>query len=154
MEQCVIQMPSMVRRRLKKLRLATGMFLLLLAMSINVQASTYSETVKFDLKLNKVSLKEVFQTITDQSEFKFIYNNDVVNDKQKVSVNTDGARVEEILNEILPQFNLEYRVVDKQVIVFPMEEKTKSESSADSNAQQQKTITGKVVDEMGATYLA
>ncbi len=150
MEQCVIQMPSMVRRRLKKLRLATGMFLLLLAMAINVQASTYSETVKFDLKLTKVSLKEVFQTITDQSEFKFIYNNDVVNDKQKVSVNTDGARVEEILNEILPQFNLEYRVVDKQVIVFPMEEKTKSESSADSNAQQQKTITGKVVDSSGS----
>ncbi len=150
MEQCVIQMPSMVRRRLKKLRLATGMLLLLLAMAINVQASTYSESVKFDLKLNKVSLKEVFQTITDQSEFKFIYNNDVVNDKQKVSVNTDGARVEEILNEILPQFNLEYRVVDKQVIVFPMEEKTKSESPADSNAKQQKTISGKVVDSSGS----
>ncbi|HPE76740.1 MAG TPA: TonB-dependent receptor [Draconibacterium sp.] len=150
MEQCVIQLPSLFRRRLKKLRLATGMFLLLLAMAINVQASTYSESVKFDLKLNKVSLKEVFQTITDQSEFKFIYNNDVVNDKQKVSVNTDGARVEEILNEILPQFNLEYRVVDKQVIVFPVEEKTKSESSIDSNGQQQKTITGKVVDNTGS----
>ncbi len=150
MEQCVNQMPSMIRGRLKKLRLATGIFLLLLAMAINVQASTYSETVKFDLKLTKVSLKEVFQTITDQSEFKFIYNNDVVNDKQKVSVNTDGARVEEILNEILPQFNLEYRVVDKQVIIFPTEEKTKSETISASNAQQQKTITGKVVDSSGS----
>ncbi len=150
MEQCVNQMPSMIRGRLKKLRLATGLFLLLLAMAINVQASTYSESVKFDLKLNKVSLKEVFQTITDQSEFKFIYNNNVVNDKQKVSVNTDGARVEEILNEILPQFNLEYRVVDKQVIVFPTEEKTKSETVTLSNAQQQKTITGKVVDNSGS----
>jgi TonB-linked SusC/RagA family outer membrane protein len=149
MEQCVNQMPSMIRGRLKKLRLATGLFLLLLAMAISVQASTYSESVKFDLKLNKVSLKEVFQTITDQSEFKFIYNNDVVNDKQKVSVNTDGARVEEILNEILPQFNLEYRVVDKQVIVFPTEAKAKTVTSAD--AQQEKTITGQVVDQNGAS---
>ncbi len=120
MEQCMNQMPSMIRGRLKKLRLATGLLLFLLAMAINVQASTYSESVKFDLKMNKVSLKEVFQTITEQSEFKFIYNNDVVNDKQKVSVNTDGARVEEILDEILPQFNLEYRVVDRQVIIFPV----------------------------------
>lgn len=151
MEQCVNQMPSRIRGRLKKLRQAAGLFFLLLAMAINVQASTYSESVKFDLKLNKVSLKEVFQTITDQSEFKFIYNNDVVNDKQKVSVNTDGARVEEILNEILPQFNLEYRVVDKQVIVFPTEEKTKSDVDSKSNAQQQKTLTGKVVDETGTS---
>lgn len=149
MEQCVYEMPSMIRGRLKKLRLASGLLLLLLAMAINVQASTYSESVKFDLKMNKVSLKEVFQTITEQSEFKFIYNNDVVNDKQKVSVNTDGARVEEILDEILPQFNLEYRVVDKQVIVFPTEENTKTETVSPTGAQQQKTITGKVVDDKG-----
>jgi TonB-dependent starch-binding outer membrane protein SusC len=149
MEQCVNEMPSMIRGRLKKLRLASGLLLLLLAMTINVQASSYSESVKFDLKMNKVSLKQVFQTITEQSEFKFIYNNDVVNDKQKVSVNTDGARVEEILNEILPQFNLEYRVVDKQVIVFPVEEKTKSETASPSDAQQQKSVTGKVIDENG-----
>jgi TonB-linked SusC/RagA family outer membrane protein len=144
------QMPSMIRRRLKKLCHASGLLLFLLALAINVQASTYSESVKFDLKLNKVSLKEVFQTITEQSEFKFIYNNDLVNDKHKVSVNTEGARVEEILNQILPQFNLEYRVVDKQVIIFPVEEKTKSESISASNAQQQKTVTGKVVDDKGS----
>ena len=149
MEQCVYEMPSMIRGRLKKLRLASGLLLLLLAMAINVQASTYSESVKFDLKMNKVSLKEVFQTITEQSEFKFIYNNDVVNDKQKVSVNTDGARVEEILDEILPQFNLEYRVVDKQVIVFPVEAKAKSETASPADAQQQKTISGKVIDDKG-----
>jgi TonB-linked SusC/RagA family outer membrane protein len=150
MEQCINEMPSMIRGRLKKLRLATGLLLFLLAMAINVQASTYSESVKFDLKMNKVSLKEVFQTITEQSEFKFIYNNDVVNDKQKVSVNTDGARVEEILDEILPQFNLEYRVVDRQVIVFPIEAKAKSETVSPTNSQQQKTISGKVVDDRGA----
>lgn len=150
MEQCINEMPSMIRGRLKKLRLATGLLLFLLAMAINVQASTYSESVKFDLKMNKVSLKEVFQTITEKSEFKFIYNNDVVNDKQKVSVNTDGARVEEILDEILPQFNLEYRVVDRQVIVFPIEAKAKSETASPTNSQQQKTISGKVVDDRGA----
>lgn len=149
MEQCIYDMPSMIRRRLKKLRIATGILLFLMAVAINVQASTYSESIKFDLKLNKVSLKEVFQTITEQSEFKFIYNNDVVNDKQKVSVNIAGARVEEILDEILPQFDLEYRVVDRQVIVFPIEEKTKTETGS-ADAEQQKTISGKVVDEKGA----
>jgi hypothetical protein len=75
MEQCVNEMPSMIRGRLKKLRLASGLLLLLLAMAINVQASSYSESVKFDLKMNKVSLKEVFQTITVETIRFQMHNN-------------------------------------------------------------------------------
>ena len=122
--------------RLRRLRQAASLTLvLLLAVVINVQASIYSESVKFDLKMKQVSLKEVFQTITDQSEFKFIYNNDVVNDDQKVSVTYDDARVEEILDEILPKHNLEYKVIDRQVIVFPAEEKETAKSAGISTDQ-------------------
>ncbi len=149
MEQCVKVMPSILSGWQKNLRQATGLLILLLVMALNVQASTYSESVKFDLKMKKVSLKEVFQTITDQSEFKFVYNNDVVNDNQKVSVTSEDARVEEILDEILPQYNLEYRVIDRQVIVFPAET-GKPANTVSVGAQQQRTITGTVVDETGA----
>lgn len=151
MEQSVKVTQSRFTGRLKNLRQTLSILLiLLLATVLNVQASTYSESVKFDLKMKKVSLKEVFQTITDQSEFKFIYNNDVVNDDQKVSVTSEDARVEEILDEILPKHNLEYRVIDRQVIVFPKEEKSKTETVSLSNSQQQKSISGKVVDETGS----
>ena len=122
MEQSVKKTLSRSSGWLRKLRRVSGLTLImLLAIVINVQASIYSESVKFDLKMKKASLKEVFQTITDQSEFKFIYNNNIVDDKQKVSVTTEGARVEEILDEILPKQNLEYKVIDRQVIVFPAE---------------------------------
>ncbi len=132
----------------KKLRRISGLTLvMLMAIVVNVQASTYSETVKFDLKMNKASLKEVFQTITDQSEFKFVYNNDVVNDKQRVTVTTEDARVEEILNEILPEHKLDYRVIDRQIIVFPAE--GNGVSTSPSTTPQEKTISGKVVDEDG-----
>lgn len=148
MEQSVKGMLSPTQGWLKKLRRISGLSLILLmAVVMNVQASTYSESVKFDLKMKKVSLKEVFQTITDQSEFKFVYNNDVVNDNQKVTVTTEDARVEEVLDEILPKHNLEYRVIDRQVIVFPAEEKSKS--TTPSVAPQEKTIKGTVIDEDG-----
>lgn len=150
MEQSVKVSQSHFMGRLRNLRKAAGLTLvLLLAMVINVQASSYSESVKFDLKMKKVSLKEVFQTITDQSEFKFIYNNDVVNDDQKVSVTSEDARVEEVLDIILPKHNLEYRVIDRQVIVFPSGEENSVKSVIPANAQQEKTITGKVIDQEG-----
>ena len=134
---------------LNKLRQTAGLTLvLLLAMAINVQASTYSETIKFNLKMKKVSLKEVFQTITEQSEFKFIYNNDIVNDEQMVSVTSEDARVEQILDGILPKCKLEYRVVDRQVIVFPVTKQANVKTVSPAKGQQ-KLISGKVIDEEG-----
>ena len=149
MEHSVKRTPSVFSGWLKTLRHGAALIVTLMVIATNVQASAYSESVKFDLNMKKVSLKEVFQTITDQSEFKFIYSNDVVNDNQKVSVTSKDARVEEILDEILPAHNLEYKVIDRQVIVFPAEEKTKTKSVTPADARQ-KSVSGKVVDENGA----
>lgn len=148
MEKCINAKLSCSSGWLTKFRRVAGVTMaLLLAIVVSVQASTYSESVKFDLKMKKASLKEVFQTIADQSEFKFVYNNDVVNDNQKVSVTTEDARVEEILNEILPQHHLAYQVIDRQVIVYP--EASKETSAVSSASQQEKSISGTVVDEEG-----
>src|SRR5690606_38481126 len=134
-------------RQLKKIRRASVALLLLMALVTNAQASAYSESVTFDLKMKQVTLKEVFKAIADQSEFKFIYNNDEVNDNQKVTFSKTDARVEEILDELLPAYNLDYKVIDRQVVVFPKEvEATASERIA---AQQQRTVSGKVIDEEG-----
>src|SRR5690554_4039005 len=148
MEQNMKGLLSLFLRQLKKIRRASVALLLLMALVTNVQASAYSETVTFDLKMKKVTLKEVFKAIADQSEFKFIYSNDEVNDDQKVTFNKQGAYVEEILDELLPEYNLDYKVIDKQVIVFAREERHTAMVS-DATAQQQKTISGKVVDEEG-----
>ncbi|WP_372950560.1 TonB-dependent receptor [Mariniphaga sp.] len=147
MEQNMKGLLSLFLRQLKKIRRASIALLLLLALVTNAQASAYSETVTFDLKMKQVTLKEVFKAIADQSEFKFIYNNNEVNDNQKVTFNKQGARVEEILDELLPKHNLDYKVIDRQVIVFPKEVNTTA--SASVGMQQQKTISGKVIDEEG-----
>ena len=146
MEQSTKGLLSLCLRQLKKIHRAAIALMLFMALVVNVQASSYSESVKFDLKMNKVSLKEVFQTITDQSEFKFIYNNDVVNENQKVTLSTKDARVEEILDEILPQHKLDYKVIDRQVIVYPEESKAVVSPAA---GQQEKVISGTVTDEGG-----
>ncbi|MBW6536183.1 MAG: TonB-dependent receptor [Mariniphaga sp.] len=147
MEQNMKGLLSLFLRQLKKIRRTSIALLLLMALVTNAQASAYSETVTFDLKMKQVTLKEVFKAIADQSEFKFIYNNNEVNDNQKVTFNKQGARVEEILDELLPKHNLDYKVIDRQVIVFPKEVNTTASSSV--AVQQQKTISGKVIDEEG-----
>lgn len=142
----LFRFPELLRRFCQ----ASGLTLvLLLAMLTKVQADTYSESVRFNLRMEEVSLKQVFQIITEQSEFKFIYSNDVVNDHQMVSVTFKNSSVEEILDKVLPEFNLEYKVIDRQVIVFPKEKKETKAKGSSSSTQQQKVITGKVIDEEG-----
>ena len=85
MEQIMKGLLSLFLRQLKKIRRSSIALLLLMALVTNAQASAYSETVTFDLKMEQVTLKEVFKAIADQSEFKFIYNNNEVNDNQKVT---------------------------------------------------------------------
>jgi hypothetical protein len=148
MEQNMKGLLSLFLRQLKKIRRASIALLLLMVLVSNAQASAYSETVTFDLKMKQVTLKEVFKAITEQSEFKFIYNNDEVNDNQKVTFNKQGARVEEILDELLPAYNLDYKVIDRQVVVFPREE-IRAEATPAVAAQQQKTISGRVIDQEG-----
>lgn len=58
---------SLFLRQLKKIRRASIALLLLMALVTNAQASAYSETVTFDLKMKQVTLKEVFKAIADQS---------------------------------------------------------------------------------------
>jgi len=148
MEQNMKGLLSLFLRQLKKIRRASIALVLLMALVTNAQASAYSETVTFDLKMKQVTLKEVFKAITEQSEFKFIYNNDEVNDKQKVTFTKQGVHVEEILDELLPTYNLDYKVIDRQVVVFPRED-IRAEATPAVAAQQQKTISGRVIDQEG-----
>ena len=148
MEQNMKGLLSLFLRQLKKIRRTSIALLLLMALVTNAQASAYSETVTFDLKMKQVTLKEVFKAITEQSEFKFIYNNDEVNDNQKVTFTKQGVHVEEILDELLPAYNLDYKVIDRQVVVFPREE-IRAEATPAVAAQQQKTISGRVIDQEG-----
>lgn len=147
MEQNMKGLLSLFLRQLKKIHRTTIAILLMLTLVSNARASAYSESVTFDLKMKQVTLKEVFKAITDQSEFKFIYSNDEVNDNQKVTFNKKGAYVEEILDELLPRYSLQYKVIDRQVIVFPKEELLAN--SPTPAAQQEKTISGRVIDQEG-----
>ncbi len=149
MEQKNVKADLRICQSVKTLR-TTGLtlFLFLLIMVNSVHAGTYSETVTFNLKMKQVTLKEVFKAITDQSEFTFIYNNNEVNENQKVTFNKEGVHVEEILDELLPAYNLDYKVINKQIVIFTREGNN-SVLNSKRSILQQGVVSGKVFDSTG-----
>ena len=72
---------------LKKLMLMTKLTaFLVLALSLNVFATVYSQNTKLNLDLEQTSIKEVLQTIESQSDFRFIYENEKLNFTQEKKI--------------------------------------------------------------------
>jgi hypothetical protein len=150
MKKCCIDGLSLPRRKLKKAGLIMRLTLLLtIFLVMNLYASTYSQNTKLNLDYKDIQLKQLFERISEQSEFRFIYNNNVVNDDIHVSVKAKDARIDVILENILHNARLGYRIVDRHVIVFPEDSEEAGLSLSNGSGTQQTSVTGKVTDEAG-----
>ncbi|MGQ7869843.1 TonB-dependent receptor [Sunxiuqinia sp. sy24] len=120
--------------------------ILTLFFELNARAASSSGSSQLELNLKQVTLKQLFESIKSQSDFRFVYNNDVINDQTKVDLMLNDASIEAALDEALEGTSIGYQIIDKQVIIF----KTESESTQ-SIRQQDNTLTirGTVTDATG-----
>jgi len=123
---------------------------LIIFFSFNVSALTEAQTVRVNVNLNKASLKEALEVIKSQSDLNFIYNNDLVNDNSQVSIDATNQDVTEVLEIMLNQAGLDYRVVDKNVIIYPVNRSNQSQVNYNTVQQQQQIVVkGTVKDNTG-----
>lgn len=104
----------------------TTLFILLLV--IHVSANSYSQATKFKLKLTEKTVKDVLIEIEAQSQFHFLYNDEFTDLNRIVSVNTDDAKVEEILDQVFENSSITYKIMENNLIVLtPSSSKTQSQ---------------------------
>ena len=119
---------------------------------MSVSASIYSQTTKLTMNLNGVSFLEVLREIEAQSEFVFIYKNEIINIDKKVNVKVEGKTVDVILDEVLKDLNLKYEIIKKQIIITPdhtIREIKPLEVLPGADQPQRKNLKGKVTDKNG-----
>ncbi len=131
-----------MKRRIKFLSI------FLVAVLFHISATTYSSTIKMNMKMENVTLQEIFDAIESQSEFSILVNSREVNLKEKVSVSVTDESVEEILDQTLKNKNLAYEIKDRHIIIYKTER-----SSKNSKNQQTRQISGKIVDERGEAVI-
>ncbi len=109
---------------------------------IQLNASVFSQSVKLNFSLNEATLNHAFKQIEAQSEFKFIYNNEDVDQFQNVNADFESAEIEDVLDALLKDTKLDYRFENDLIIIYTNDKKTEPKPS-----QQEKiTIKGSVVD--------
>jgi len=103
--------------------------------------NSYSQTTKLTLNLNEVSIGRALAEIENQSDFYFVYNKKVMDENREVSISVKNKRISEVLNLLFTGSNLEYKMMDKYIIIYGSKKSQKGLSDH--------KISGKVVDTEG-----
>jgi len=118
------------------------------AFMLSSWGTSLSQTVKLSLDLRKVPVEKVIQMIEEQTEFYFLYQDDVLKKGQTVTLQVKNTPVETILQQLSDQVNVDYRIMDRQIILLPKEKPADAKPASVGTEQQpqRKEITGSVKD--------
>ena len=126
--------------------------IILIVFSLNISATVYSQNTKLSLSIQNQSIKEILFQIEKQSEFRFIYESGKLDLSKQLSFQVNGQTVENILTLLFEKEKVEYEITENNLILI----RPASMKTADSPvgvAQQNKQITGTVVDPFGTPII-
>ena len=90
---------------------------------------------------------QVLKMIEEQSDFHFLYRSDYFDEVPEVTIETEDAKLEDVLNKIIVPYGFAFEIDDKTVVIRKSDEPRTIEISA----PQKKIVSGKVTDSSGAT---
>ena len=108
--------------------------------------NVYSQSAAISIEMNNATVEEVLNEIEMNSEYHFLYNNQLIDVDRKVSVKADADNIESVLHDLFDGTNVVYKIVNKQIVLGP---KGSNSVTATTTVAQNKVIKGNVVDKNG-----
>jgi TonB-linked SusC/RagA family outer membrane protein len=115
--------------------------LLTLFFTLNVSANGFGQD-KISLRVKKTEIGGVLRSIENQTNYRFLYNNELQDIREKISITVSNAPLAEVLSIVFFKTKLQYQVMDNNLIIVKEE--------AGAVAPPDVTVRGKVTGEGGA----
>ncbi|MDY9919380.1 MAG: TonB-dependent receptor [Proteiniphilum sp.] len=113
----------------------------------------YTQNARVTINKRNTTLKGVLNEIEKQTDYLFIYNNEV-NTNERVSVRGKQEAVSEILNSLLKDKDIDYTMEGNHIILSIGKSEDNGKEIVTTIVQQQKKqITGKITDEQGESII-
>ncbi len=127
----------------KLLRIMKISLFLMVVCTLGITAMTsYSQVTKLSFSIENATIKDLLKEIGKNSEFSFWYDNDELNDNQRISMNIKNQPLNKILDLALKDQHLNYEIKDKVIFIF----RDISQNQGEAGARQQQKVTGTVTD--------
>lgn len=119
----------------------TAVFILFF--TINASADGFGQQ-KLNLKFKRTEIANILITIEKQTNYRFLYNNDLADLKQKVNLSVKDAELKDVLDAIFVKTALAYQFMENNLVVI------KEAGNPEASYELQATVTGKVTGENDA----
>ena len=129
-------------RKLLRIMKITVLLCLLGIMQV-LALSSSGQSAKLSMKMQKASLEQVLKVIENQTTYRFFYQSEDIQGDKDIDIDMEKGTVFEVLDEVLPPMNLSYEVFDNYIAI------KKANAVKSSGIQQQKSVSGKIIDKSG-----
>jgi len=116
-------------------------FLLFLGIAQTWAVNSYSQQTRFTLQMKNTRVIDVLDEIEEQSEFFFVFNQNLLDVERKVNVNVKDQTINKVMADLFANTDVSYEINDRLIVITTLAEKT--------SVSQQKSVSGKVTDEKG-----
>jgi len=128
----------------------TTFILLFTCVFCSLAELSYTQDARVTINKRNSTLQEVLNEIEKQTDYLFIYNNEI-NPNEKVTVRAKQEAVSSVLKSLLNDRDINYSMEGNHLILSIIEKDVSTEKEQESkiNQQQLKKITGTVIDNAG-----
>lgn len=114
------------------------LFVLTLCFKVAAQSATISISMK------NVSLHEILMEIKKQSGKNIVYNNNLIEKYNNITIELKNVTIDEALNKIFDGKDLKFKIIDDVIVIEPKENSSNKDNSNLSELKQ--SIVGKILD--------
>lgn len=121
-------------------------FLLVVCALCSYAENSHSQNARVNIRMNNAKLDHILNAIEKQTDYLFIYNNEV-NTNRTASVKVKNKPVSEVLDKLLHGTGIRYKLEGTHIIL------SRQTDNASTNQQQSRKITGTVTDSQGEAII-
>lgn len=121
-------------------------FLFIFFFSVEPCSSQTLKENNITIRTNKETIEKVFTVLSKDTNFKFFYDKEVVNNVPLITLDLNKTSLQTVLNEISNQSGLSFKRVDNTISVSKVKR-------TDNQNQKKQKVTGIVLDEKGEVVI-
>lgn len=113
---------------------------------LNAQENVFEQ--KIVIEPQRATVYELLNKVTESTGYYFIYDSKIVNSDRSSKISSKSNTLKQVLDEILDDNSLDYKIVEKHILFFKRQEQQKQEPTFKKDTLKSVTIKGQVFDKL------